>query len=593
MHDFQPLRAVFRRRHLLEEPVELRVHVARNVLPLRRQILAVEEHEIILRVGVVRAPAGAGRQLEIALILLLQHAGESVLQHAHADAEALVALLLKLRHQPLVGAGRRHVHGKLERLAGRRIASAGIACLFDQPLRAVGIEAVGVAVVFLEAVDPRRDELLRNLAHAVEEDLVFTLRIESAREGLPQFFVLPEQRVLHVQARVEGAHVRVLLQPDATGAILRREFIRGADDAGEGVLAHAEIVEVALPREEESGDRLAEDSDLHLVEQRQRLACEGADERVLIRGPAGCREGGGAVALVAHEPEALVLVRILVDAERPGADGMPAEGRAAHRLPRRPVGMFLAVVMQGRLARDRRGEVHREPIQDLRIRLLEVEVEPVRVHDFQPRQALAVVEGIAVLFRCGVAFLHAGNVFGEDRGDRALDLGIAQPLEGEMHVFRHHLPTPPAGETRVVVEEDAALQLAAIGDGAVGIRHTLGQPREHARHDLVGIGLEGGILEQAVDHGLEDAAAHLIVGELRIESARRIRDVAVAHEPRRAVWPRLAQGLGIGIVAAACEEQGETDEQESVNSRGTAHGSHHAFLCVSAWMASRSSAARS
>ena len=112
-----------------------------------------------------------------------------------------------------------------------------------------------------------------------------------------------------------------------------------------------------------------------------------------------------------------------------------------------------------------------------------------------------------------------------------------------------HLAAFAAGKARVVVVVDAALQPAGVGHLAVRLDRPLGHRLEQRGHQFEWIGLQRVILEQRVEDRLVNPMAHLIVRMLRIEPARVVREIRVAHPPRRAVVTRLARGAGCGFVS--------------------------------------------
>jgi hypothetical protein len=135
--------------------------------------------------------------------------------------------------------------------------------------------------------------------------------------------------------------------------------------------------------------------------------------------------------------------------------------------PQRAV-VLLAIVVLDRLTRDGRGAVHRQPIDDLWIRLAEVDAEGLRVEDFDALQRRRVVKGAAILRRRVVRLLHPHDVLREVREERGLDLRIAKPLEGVMHIARDDLPPFAAGEARIVVIPRHGLEPAPVADLPIG-----------------------------------------------------------------------------------------------------------------------------
>ena len=159
--DLFTLRRVFHRRHGLEQTVKLRVLVARVVLAGGWQVFAVVEEKEVFRVGVVRPPAAAGRNLEAALVHLFHEPRKRVLDHFDLDADGLELALLKLGHEPLVGAPPVGVEGQLQGFAAG-IPPPGVACLHHQGLRLLQIEGVRIPELLLVAGDSGIGTLLKN-----------------------------------------------------------------------------------------------------------------------------------------------------------------------------------------------------------------------------------------------------------------------------------------------------------------------------------------------------------------------------------------------------------------------------------------------
>jgi len=236
-----------------------------------------------------------------------------------------------------------------------------------------------------------------------------------------------------------------------------------------------------------------------------------------------------------------------------------AEGTGAHGLELAKVGpghavVFLAIVILHGLAGDRRRAMHRQPIQDLRIRLAEVQPEGALIEQLDARQLLRVVVELAALLRRIVRFLQAGDVLDEVREKRRLHLRIAHPLEGEMHILGEHRAALAAGETLIVVKARRWLDPAEVADLSLRAHFLLRDFFQHARPHLVRVRLHRVILEQRVVNRLEDAPAHLVIHLLRIKLAWVLAQPAEAHQPGRTVRALFAKGRRVGIVVAAGEK---------------------------------------
>jgi hypothetical protein len=224
-----------------------------------------------------------------------------------------------------------------------------------------------------------------------------------------------------------------------------------------------------------------------------------------------------------HDLELFVVLREHV---RPRRDRVIGERRA-------PV---FPVVVRDRFPRQRGRERHREPVEDLRVRLREHDVEHevvAAVHAGELPDALVLdVHGqrgerrIRLAAR-GQAFPERGEaVDGAERlDDRRVDRRIRDALELEREVSGDDLtrPAPLAAEleARVVLKEEIGPQPKAVTHLPVRESLRLGDRLGEAGDELVGP-LQVVVFDQRVEHVPGDVMLHGRVRDGRIERLRRL-----------------------------------------------------------------------
>ena len=345
------------------------------VVALGRRVAAVEKEEEIFRVGIVGKPAGAGVNLEIAAVHFVLKARPGVLLDFHADAKLLDLALLKLGHLARLRIVGGHVDCQLQLRAAFRIPSIWVAG-FGHHLFCEGKVVLFVGVFERRVVsgDARRQELLRVDVHAVEENLVPKILVVGGRDGLAQLAVFSDDRVVHVEDRVERPRLNVAGQLHTALAVFSGQLQAGRHHGAEHILADGRAVEVALPEQEPNRDDFADDWHLHLVHERNRHARERPQARLGLRFPPGFREARRRVSREPREAEQPAAPPF-DETKRAGADGVELELVARARL----AVVFFSVEILDRLARNRCREGHREPVLNLRIRLEQVDAERVTV----------------------------------------------------------------------------------------------------------------------------------------------------------------------------------------------------------------------
>ncbi len=303
---------------------------------------------------------------------------------------------------------------------------------------------------------------------------------------------------------------------------------------------------------------------MDFIDEGKLLVGERAQLIFARRFPAFRGEAGGLVIGIADEADTFSS-NPFADLEGAGSDGVEAE-----QVMRAVVMVFAVVIFDG-FASDGRGEVHREPVKDLRVRAVEVEEEFVIVDELYGGEGGVVVEGTGLF--CGVrSGLESGEVIGEGGESGRLHGGIGDALERVAHVGGEDGTSLSVGfEAGVGMEADTLFQNAPVCDFSVWAAFPPGQGFEEAGLEFVGIGFEGVILQEAFLDGFEDAATDLVVGDLRVEGARVFGGGSVADEPGGAVIPLRFEGRNVWVVRATDEEGGERCE-ESDGEREAAHG---------------------
>ncbi len=446
----------------------------------------------------------------------------------------------------------------MERPPRRRVDAVRVARLGEEAARARQVDlAKRVRVAGIVAEETGRDRRLGGDAAAVLEHARELARVDDEAHRLPE---LPaalargraDDRVLHVEAQVEHRRDHRLLELHPERGHVGRQRAR-LHDAIEALLDDAGLVVVALEELRERGHVFLVETKLDALEERQRLAdVGGIEERALaVVGLALARiDGGGCLPLgmtdavpawVALEHHAAPLV-VLRKTERPRADRMLVEELAP----------LATVVRDDRLPRDRRRELHREPEEDLRIGLVELDLDRRRVEDAHARNAAggAILLVDAPRGERGVVLPCGGEPCGEFRevddvreraADRAVDLRVADAHEREGDVVGRHLAGRAARaaerEARVVGELDVVAQLEAVCHVAAGARLRRRHGARETRDQSIGP-LEQMVLEQLVVDGTRHDMVGGRVGDLRVERLRRLAERQVEHLPVLVV-PRI------------------------------------------------------
>ncbi len=462
--DSHPLRRVFHDRHLLEKAVELRIVVATRVLARRRGVFAVIKEKEVFGIRVVRSPTAPRSDLETSLIQFFHHPGKGVFVDFHLDPEFFELTLLKLRPGPLVRAIRGGLDRDFELFAGR-VPTVGIAGFGHELLGPFEIEAVRIFEVALVARNPRREELLGGDGDVVEEDADEGFFIERGGECLAELFVFSEDRVLEVEVHVVSAGFDVSVKRDSALTVLWREFARGRHEAREGVFTDAHAVEIALPEQEENGDDFTKDGHLDLIHEGEWEVGQRSEFGFASWLPAFGRESGCVVFRVADETDAFSANPF------PDFEGTRADGMEAKQVARYAIVCFTVVVLHC-LACDWSGEVHGEPVEDLRVSTIEVQDELVVAHRFDSGERSGVIKRSC--FFCGIGCgLESGDVVREICECGGFNCGIGNALKRVAHVGGSDGAigrlVPEAG---VGMEPDAFFENASVGDFSIGSRLT-------------------------------------------------------------------------------------------------------------------------
>ncbi len=499
------LRAVGHGLRLPVQEVELRQAQAGLVgLP---GVGPVEELQEVLRVGIVGDPGRPGH-LELADPLVVQQVHElhGARAHAHAD-------------------GRRRLHPQLGELAVG--LAAGVVLVVDLEGAPVGKLPPAVAVAVEVAVDvqqrlgPRGVVVLLGrpeggvVAHharghgalggdrlplAHDEDLLAA--VVGHHHRAPQRHLLrpvaADDGILHVEHVV--GDLRLLLA-EHQHALARER--RGQPAVGQHLVDEirgglVEQVVLAVHEGEEARLLLLDGIDLDAVQQRKPLAVQGVD--------------GAAVPLVGRVRVArvqLVAAVVGVPLQHDLGAAHPVlehEGAGAHRVRHRVVAVGL-----DHLARHGHHVGHREDVEEVEVRLDELQADRVAVPHFQARDLRVVVEA-AGLLRRGRQLVQARDLVLEEPLVGARVARVAEALDRVLDVLRHELALVSL-EGRVVGEEDpgadaegvAGAALLGLGDGLGGER----DEADRAREVVVG--------EERLEEVLADPHGVAVEDALRIE----------------------------------------------------------------------------
>jgi hypothetical protein len=121
------------------------------------------------------------------------------------------------------------------------------------------------------------------------------------------------------------------------------------------------------------------------------------------------------------------------------------------------------------------------------------------------------------------------------------------------------------------MEPDAFFENASVGDFSIGSRLTGWEGFEEAGLELVGVGFEGMVFEQAFLDGFKDASAYVVVGDLRVERPRVFGGGAVPDEPRRSVGTFCFERGNIRVVRTTGQKRGDERGEKQQQVRGAAH----------------------
>ena len=216
--------AVIEEGHFFESAVEFWVDVAGFVFSCGGNIFAVKKEEIVFGIGVVRAPTGAGSDLELTAVLFFEHFSKGIFDDIDFDSELLELSLLVFCGLAFLRAGRRHIHGEFERFASFGIDPVGVAGAGDEFAGAFEVESIRVFPVFEMSKDAWGNDLGGGWSDAIFENLAVARGVVCAGQGLAKISV-GEDGIGAVKANEKRAEFRIFFEDHSACFKVGREVM--------------------------------------------------------------------------------------------------------------------------------------------------------------------------------------------------------------------------------------------------------------------------------------------------------------------------------------------------------------------------------